>query len=85
MTSVVELLQSLVQIPSVNPDGNPGVSPNGETNVALAIRDFLSPLGFDIRLEEVEPGRPNLIARAPGPDDRPRIMLAPHLDTPEAA
>lgn len=81
MTSVVELLQTLVRIPSVNPDGNPGVSPEGEKKVALAVRDFLAPLEFEIRLEEVEPGRPNLIARAPGPENRPRIMLAPHLDT----
>lgn len=81
MTSVVELLQTLVRIPSVNPDGNPGASPEGERQVALAIQKFLAPLGFETRLEEVEPGRPNLIARAPGPQDRPRLMLAPHLDT----
>ena len=81
MISVVELLQSLVRIPSVNPDGNPGVSPHGEKKVALAIQDFLAPFGFDIVLEDVEPDRPNLVARAPGPENRPRIMLAPHLDT----
>lgn len=81
MISVVELLQSLVRIPSVNPDGNPGVSPHGEKKVALAIQDFLAPFGFDIVLEDVKPDRPNLVARAPGPENRPRIMLAPHLDT----
>ena len=81
MDSVVELLQALVQTPSVNPDGDPGVSPGGEEKVALAIRDFLAPLGFKVSLEEVEPGRPNLIARCPGPENRPRMMLAPHLDT----
>lgn len=81
MQSVVELLQALVQIPSVNPEGDPGVSPNGEKLMAEFVLDFLKPLGFNVVLEEPEPGRPNLIARGPGPDDRPRILLGPHLDT----
>lgn len=81
MQSVVDLLQALIKIPSVNPEGDPDVSPNGEKNVAQFIADFLEPLGFKITIEEVEPGRPNIIARAPGPDNRPRILLGPHLDT----
>lgn len=81
MESVVELLQALVQIPSVNPDGDPGVSPDGEKKVALFVAKFLRGLGFETTLEEVQGGRPNLIGRAPGPADRPRILLAPHLDT----
>ena len=66
MQSVVELLQDLIQIPSVNPDGDPGVSPGGEKEVAGLVSEFLQPYGFDTVFEEVEPGRPNLIARAPG-------------------
>ena len=81
MQSVVELLQALVQIPSVNPEGDPGVSPGGEKKVAQFVSTFLEELGFETLLEEIEPGRPNLIARAPGPIDRPRILLGPHLDT----
>ena len=81
MQSVVELLQELVQIPSVNPDGDPGVSPGGEKEVACLVSKFLQPFGFDCVFEEVEPGRPNLIARAPGSRSRPRILLGPHLDT----
>ncbi len=81
MNSVVALLQALIQIPSVNPEGNPTVSPNGEKNVAQFIADFLQPLGYTLTFEEVQPGRPNLIARAPGPGGRPRILLGPHLDT----
>ncbi|MDA7881803.1 M20 family metallopeptidase [Akkermansiaceae bacterium] len=81
MNSVVELLQALIRIPSVNPEGDPGVSPDGEANMADFIAEFLEPLGFQITQEEALPGRPNLIARAPGPEDRPRILLGPHLDT----
>jgi acetylornithine deacetylase/succinyl-diaminopimelate desuccinylase-like protein len=81
MHSVVELLQALVQIPSVNPEGDPEVSPNGEKKMAEFLASFLAPLGFQITLDEAEPGRPNIIARAPGSEDRPRILLGPHLDT----
>lgn len=81
MQSVVELLQALVRIPSVNPEGDPDVSPGGEKKMAEFLAKFLRPLGFQVSLEEAEPGRPNLIARAPGSDSRPRILLGPHLDT----
>lgn len=81
MESVVELLQALVRIPSVNPEGDPDVSPGGEQKMAEFLAEFLSPLGFRVSLEEAEPGRPNLIARAPGDDARPRTLLGPHLDT----
>ena len=81
MKSVIELLQALVRIPSVNPDGDPGVSPGGEAEMAQFVGAFLEPLGFSITYEEAEPGRPNMIACAPGPQNRPRILLGPHLDT----
>jgi len=79
--SVVELLQALVQIPSVNPEGDPEVSPGGEEEVAMLVSGFLQQYGFKPIFEEVEPGRPNLIARAPGSENRPRILLGPHFDT----
>ena len=81
VNSVVDLLQALVRIPSVNPEGDPAASPGGERAMADFLAAFLAPLGFHITLDEVLPGRPNLIARAPGPDNRPRILLGPHLDT----
>jgi len=80
-SSPVELLQALVRIPSVNPDGDPGTDRTGEAAMAAWLKPWLEELGFVVRLEEVQPGRPNLIARAPGSDDRPRILLGPHLDT----
>ncbi|MGE9267669.1 MAG: M20 family metallopeptidase [Verrucomicrobiales bacterium] len=81
MTTIAQLLQELIRIPSVNPESDPGVSPGGEMKLARYLADFLAPLGFELTLEEVLPGRPNLIARAPGPSDRPRVLLGPHLDT----
>lgn len=83
VNSVSELLQSLVRIPSVNPDGNPGTDQCGEGAIAEWLGNFLSDRGFDVTAEQVEPGRPNLIARRPvaSTDSRPRILLGPHLDT----
>ena len=79
--TTVELLQSLIRIPSVNPDNDPGTDKVGENGIAEYLSDLLVPHGFDVTLEEVLPGRPNVIARCPGPADRPRIFLGPHTDT----
>ncbi len=77
----VSLLQKLIRTPSVNPDNAPGTDMTGEAAMAEMVREYLSPLGFHTELVEIQPGRPNIIARAPGSDDRPRILLGPHLDT----
>lgn len=78
---VVELLQQLIRIPSVNPDDAPGTDRTHEREIAEWLEAYLSQHGFEVSLEEILPNRPNLIARAPGSNDRPRIALAPHMDT----
>lgn len=84
-SSPVELLQALISIPSVNPEGVSKADLDtghfGEQRIAEALIPLLENAGFSVILEEVEPGRPNLIARAPGSNDRPRIFFGPHLDT----
>lgn len=82
-SKVVALLQSLIRIPSVNPD----CSPDGDGEAAMAdyVQTYLEKIGYDVIQEEVLPGRPNLIARCPGPENRPRILLGPHLDTVSVA
>jgi acetylornithine deacetylase/succinyl-diaminopimelate desuccinylase-like protein len=79
---VVELLQALVRIPSVNPDGNPGVENPGEAACAAYVAEFLRQAGARVELEEVLPGRPNVVgffpSHAPG---KKRVVFAPHLDT----
>jgi acetylornithine deacetylase len=77
------LLQKLVQIPSVNPDH---ASPNqaelaGEKRMADFLKIWLEGIGAEVTLDEIEPGRPNLIARFAPLDGRPRILLGPHMDT----
>ncbi|MDI1313047.1 M20 family metallopeptidase [Prosthecobacter sp.] len=80
--NVVELTQALVRIPSVNPDGDPGTDGIGEEQCALYVADFLRASGAEVTLEEVEPGRPNVIGRFPTQGGaKPRILFAPHTDT----
>jgi acetylornithine deacetylase/succinyl-diaminopimelate desuccinylase-like protein len=79
--NVVELLQDLVAIPSVNPQGDPGTDRVGEQAMGEYVADFLRTLGADVTLDPVEPGRPNVVASfAP---DKPvaHLAFAPHLDT----
>ena len=86
-SEVIPLLQSLIQIPSVNPDSAKNQRDNilGEKKMAGHVADYLKAIGYTVTLEEVQPHRPNVIARAPyeknSLDPRPRILLGPHLDT----
>jgi len=86
---VVTLLQTLIRIPSVNPDCAPESSQTGEAAMANYVQTYLENIGFAVTQEEVLPNRPNVIGRAPGPDsgpdERPRILLGPHLDTVSVA
>jgi acetylornithine deacetylase/succinyl-diaminopimelate desuccinylase-like protein len=78
---VVSLLQQLVRIPSVNPDNAPGTEQIGEEMIAVFLSGWLESIGAHVVLDEIKPGRPNLIARFAPMDGRPRILLGPHLDT----
>ena len=78
---VISLLQQLVRIPSVNPDNAPGTDQAGEETLAVFLAGWLESIGAEVVLEEIKPGRPNLIARFAPMDGRPRILLGPHLDT----
>ncbi|MCF6313080.1 MAG: M20 family metallopeptidase [Verrucomicrobiales bacterium] len=89
--NVVELLQALIAIPSVNPegDGETGTSHLGEAACAQYVADFLRVCGARVVMEEVELGRPNVIARFGGEGDvsaqKTRLLFAPHLDTVSVA
>ncbi|MFU8893557.1 MAG: M20 family metallopeptidase [Luteolibacter sp.] len=78
---VVELLRDLIRIPSCNPDAPAGTPHVGEARIAEWLGDFLKHAGAEVVLEEIQPGRPNLIARFAPLDGRPRVLLGPHLDT----
>ena len=80
--NVTELLQALVRIPSVNPDGDPGTQATGEAACAEYVGEFLRRAGAHVALEEVLPGRPNVVGVFPGnAPGKKRVVFAPHLDT----
>jgi acetylornithine deacetylase/succinyl-diaminopimelate desuccinylase family protein len=83
--NVVELLQDLVAIPSVNPQGNPGTKHIGEQAMGEYVGEFLRGLGTDVTLEQVEPGRPNVIASFMPDKPTAHLAFAPHLDTVSVA
>src|SRR5438045_3936270 len=80
--SVIELLQALIQIPSVNPSGIPGTDGIGEQRIAEYAGEFLAHLGAHVELRGVLPGRPNVVAQFPSDrPGKPKLLFAPHCDT----
>src|SRR6185312_9002073 len=77
--ALVEALAELVRIPSINPDLVPGA--NGEATIAEAIATRLRGTpGITVELQEVVPGRPNVIASVGAGNGR-TLMLNGHTDT----
>lgn len=79
--SVTELLQELIRIPSVNPDGSTDSDAAGEKQCAEWVGEFLRHSGAEVQFEEVLPNRPNVIGHFPHPASQNRILFAPHTDT----
>ena len=75
----ISLLEELVSIDSVNPSLAPGAA--GEARVAAHIAGHMRRLGLDVHLQEVAPGRPNVIGVLDGSTPGPSIMFCGHTDT----
>jgi len=77
---LVALTCDLIRIDARNPwliEGGPG-----EAAIAADVAARCRALpGVEVTVEEVEPGRPNVLARLPGSGDRPTLCLNAHLDT----
>lgn len=71
------LAAELVAIDSRNPDLVAGAP--GEARAAQRLAEILAGWGFAVSVEEVRPGRPNLLARI-GPTGRSPLVLNGHLD-----
>jgi acetylornithine deacetylase/succinyl-diaminopimelate desuccinylase-like protein len=84
--NVIELLQDLVSIPSVNPQGNPGTDFTGEQTLGEYVVNFLRTLGAEADLHHVEIGRPNVVAEFKAEKTAAaHLAFAPHLDTVSVA
>ena len=79
MNDVIQLLAQLVEIDSINPELVPGGA--GEDGIAQFIGHWLEKAGLDVHLDEVRPGRPNVIAVAQGAGGGRSLLLNGHIDT----
>jgi acetylornithine deacetylase/succinyl-diaminopimelate desuccinylase-like protein len=70
----VRLLQELIRVDTVNPPGN-------ETAAAELLRAYLEENGVACELYARDPARANLVARIPGSQEGPRLLLLSHTDT----
>ncbi len=79
---VVEMLQELVRVPSVNPTGDPGTAEVGEKGCAGLVAGWLESFGARVELKEVLPDRPNVVGCFPSDrPGKPKLFLCPHVDT----
>jgi len=69
---LVAMTVDLVNFPS---------STGGEAAIGDYLARRLGELGMRVRLQEVEPGRNNVIGRLPGKKGRPTLLFSGHLDT----
>jgi acetylornithine deacetylase len=84
MTEVISLLRELVAIPSVNPSGGEPDDIHGESRMIAYLSEWCRASKLDFELQDVQPGRQNLIARVAG-GDGPSVVFEAHLDTVEIA
>ena len=79
MTRLEQLLSDLVAIDSINPDLVPGAA--GEAAIATFIAEWLRAAGLEVHMEEVQPGRPNVVGIAHGAGGGRSLLLNGHIDT----
>ena len=75
----VPLLQSLIEIASVNPHLDRSAS--GESDIAAFCAEWLTARGFDVERLEAQPGRPSIVGVLRGTGGGRSLMLNGHLDT----
>lgn len=82
MSEVIELLKTLVAIPSQNPMGRAVAGPDYlETRLTDFLDARLRSLGVRVERDPVLPGRDNLLAFFEGAPGAPTILLDAHQDT----
>jgi acetylornithine deacetylase len=75
--NAVALTKALVAVDSQNPSLVPGAA--GEAGVARVLADVLREWGFRVELQDIAPGRPNVVARIGKAGGR-SLMFNGHLD-----
>ncbi len=73
-SATLELTRKLIAIDTCDPHGN-------ETEAARVVMQELAAAGVPVIIEEIAPGRANLIARVRGSGEKPGLAFSAHLDT----
>lgn len=79
MDPTIRLLKQLIAIDSINPSLVSGAA--GEAAVARALADELRTIGLTVELQEVAPGRPNVVGTLEGRSPGRSLMYCGHIDT----
>jgi acetylornithine deacetylase len=79
MRDLVELLERLVEIDSVNPTLVPGGA--GEWPIARFVAEWLARAGLDVSVTDAAPGRPNVVGVRRGLGAGRTLLLNAHTDT----
>jgi len=79
MSEVIDLLRRLVAIDSINPSLVPGGA--GEGEIARFVAGWLEDAGVEVQVDEVQPGRPNVIGIVRGLGGGRSLLLNAHMDT----
>lgn len=79
--NMIAFIQEIIRINSVY---DPEVEGANEEEVAKYIYDFLLEEGFEVYIEEVVPGRPNVIAFLRGEEEGKTLLFEGHTDVVSA-
>ncbi|MBM3809996.1 MAG: ArgE/DapE family deacylase, partial [Acidimicrobiia bacterium] len=77
--NAIRLLKDLIAVDSVNPSLVAGAA--GEAAVARTITEAMRGLGLKVEVQEVAPGRPNVVGTLDGRTPGRSLMLCGHIDT----
>ena len=76
---IIETTQQLVRVDSTNP--TLGAKNAGEGQIAAVIADLATGVGLDVTVQDVLPGRPNVVACLKGTGHGRSLMFNGHTDT----
>jgi acetylornithine deacetylase len=79
MDRALSLLKDLIAVDSVNPSLVPGAK--GEADVARAIAEAMRAMGLKVEIQDVAPGRPNVVGTLDGRAPGRSLMFCGHIDT----
>lgn len=79
LDKATKLLKDLIAVDSINPSLVPGAA--GEAAVARTIAEAMRGMGLTVEIQEVAPGRPNVIGTLKGRAAGRSLMFCGHIDT----